>query len=147
MLFWQKEILLKQNEWCYISICNYSIGRLDKLKNITIYYYDSVEGYIKTNKLEIGRGYLVRSDIDIDLELINSSIREIEINLNIGWNLIGSLFQYTTIDNLDKQDIIYKCNGKNYQKLNDIILDPGNAYWIKSERSKEIKLKTNYISK
>ena len=145
-----------ENNWDMISIAeNVNIDSLPlELRSYTndqIYSYDSNNGYQNVNFIEAGKGYWMKFNNNnnvIDFRMSNNEIDNLLLNINVGWNLIGSLSQITRIETSDNIDIVYEYNNGKYSQIviynnNSIILHPGKAYWLKSNNTTTITLFKN----
>ena len=98
-----------------------------------LYGYDS-NGYELLSELNPGKGYWIKLEESDTITIpINNNINELNLNVNVGWNLIGSLFRATMIMEYDTIIAVYEYNSSTgYIIVENNILESGKAYWIKT---------------
>lgn len=140
------------NNWNMISISeNVSVDSLpsdmNSYINNSIYSYDTNNGYQIVDFIEPGKGYWMKfnNNSSIDFYITNNEIDNLFLNINVGWNLIGSLSQITRIESSNNIDIVYEYNNGTYIQIDPIILHPGKAYWLKSNDTITITLIKNHM--
>ena len=111
----------------------------------TLYGFEE-GGYVNTdlNAMEIGSGYWLRFEEDETCAFSGQLIYETSININEGWNLIGSisfsvdLNTIVDIENLIVPGTVYSFTPNGYSE--EVVLDPGKGYWVRANNSGSIIL-------
>jgi hypothetical protein len=97
----------------------------------TLYGFD--ESYYNTGELTAGNGYWLYFNETGDVELNGTSIDQITMSLNQGWNLITGITLPVETEMIDDPDgilvsgTIYGFDGSYF---NAATLTPGNGYWV-----------------
>ena len=111
----------------------------------TLFSFD--DAYTPDSIMIEGEGYWLRFDSAGNTTIIGSTINELTISLNEGWNLISGIS--TTFDISDIQDpdgiiisgTVYGFTSDGYS--NEGILEPGKGYWVRTNGSGSITLIDN----
>ena len=97
--------------------------------------------YIQVDTLENGTGYWANFSTEPqEITMFGDFLKNIEIQVNSGWNIIGSINFDNPVANIctEPSDIIeniYKYNGGYVLMTDDSILTPGKGYWVKTTNS------------
>jgi hypothetical protein len=113
------------------------------LTGVTTYGFDGA--YHSDNALSAGKGYWVRSNSEETVSFRDEGMDEIEIQLQEGWNLIGSLVSalnesaITDTENIIGSPPIYGYSIQNgYESATE--LQPKQGYWLYAEQDGIITL-------
>jgi glucose/arabinose dehydrogenase len=124
--------------WNMISIPHNSfIIAADMLSTYPLFTYKNNE-YISIDSdeiLEPGKGYWVKCDTSTTISYENKDpLSSLNIVLNIGWDMIGTL-SYETVIALSGIDNIFEFNNGTYIEINnnnnEFTLESGKGYWLK----------------
>jgi hypothetical protein len=97
--------------------------------------------YIQVDTLENGTGYWANFSLEPqEITMFGDFLKNIEIQVNLGWNIIGSINFDNPVANIctEPSDIIeniYKYNGGYVLMTDDSILTAGKGYWVKTTNS------------
>lgn len=114
------------------------------LINDTIYEYNNGYQLVNINNLIPNKGYWIRTNEAKTIIFIGNEISSLTLNLNQGWNLVGSIsYPYNLNDINDINDqliLLYKYTDNVYSIDNTAtqIIRPGNAYWLYSNSTNDI---------
>lgn len=124
-------------------------GRKDRIFPNAVsnaYTYDA--GYVVKDTLEIGRGYWLKFNSPQNNIIYGQVQNQLQINLNSGWNIIGSLNSPIDVNTITTnppniiQSLFYEySNG--YQPSN--LLLPGKGYWVKASQNGLLNLSTSLV--
>lgn len=105
-------------------------------------------GYVVKDTLEIGRGYWLKFNSPQNNVIYGQVQNQLQINLNSGWNIIGSLNSSIDVNTITTnppniiQSLFYEySNG--YQPSN--LLLPGKGYWVKAAQNGLLNLSTSLV--
>lgn len=103
--------------------------------------------YILVDTLQNGLGYWIKFPIDEEISMIGSQCLSDSVNVNSGWNMIGSIslpIQTTSVTPSAGISIITPFYGyqNGYTATNTI--EPGKAYWVKVSGTGKLYLNSEY---
>ena len=107
----------------------------------TLYSYYEV--YEIETTLENGLGYWLRFETNHTNPFAGEPLSQLEIELNVGWNLISGLTWQTQVNSIiDSESIIIEGTIYGFYELyeNSDFLIPGKGYWIKTNNNGSIIL-------
>ena len=99
----------------------------------TLFSFDST--YVQQEELEFGRGYWLRFNSSGNILITGVVINEWIVEVNHGWNLIGSITYPIEIEDiLEENELIipgtvFEFNGS-YMNAESIL--PGKSYWLRT---------------
>ncbi|MCC5907246.1 MAG: T9SS type A sorting domain-containing protein [Balneolaceae bacterium] len=107
-----------------------------------IFSFDRI--YQRSDVVYPGYGVWVRSDENEQADINGEALLDLEIDIQTGWNLIGSLADEISVTAIDdpgellSEAPIYEYRNGVYQSVESI--QPGNGYWIHANETGSIKL-------
>ena len=123
---------------------------VNTIKDITSVYNPSIPEFLNTLKrITLGSGYWVNMKDDRILSLNGSMPKEITINLNEGWNLVGfpdvkenppsQVFKSILNDLITVKSVSSVYNPGVPDFLNTLkLIQPGSGYWVKMKKANKI---------
>ncbi len=122
-----------------------------ELENSTVYHFDRF--YRSNTILKPGKGYWIRgssSSSDDTYSLRGEGITELSIDLNEGWNLIGSITGDVSVSSIiDPDNILTTAPVFGYEGTNRVEvtkLETGKGYWLYASDEGEISINLNQSS-
>jgi len=129
-------------EWQLVSVPVYNGTKEMELATI----YNFTDRYELRSSLESGKGYWVksRSYNDEMMAIAGEGVDSLSIDLNRGWNLVGSLSEETDIrliddpDNILTETPLYVYRDGSYREVSSLI--PGAGHWIYASKEGTISI-------
>lgn len=145
---YSKEILQTYNYnsgWNLVSVPikleNYAKQLIFPTSSSDAYTYS--DSYFKVDTLQNGDGYWLKFPTSTSIQLLGQEIECDTLDVSEGWNLIGSITYPVPIENIVLLPPVTTLSGfyeyNNGYKLVNLI-QPGKAYWIKSNSNGKIIL-------
>jgi len=109
----------------------------------TLYSYNG-EQYLLEEELQMGNGYWLRFDNEASTQLSGTSVSDMTLQLNEGWNLISGISTPLDITEIQDPDgimisgTVYGFASGSYS--NEEIIEPGKGYWLRANNSGNIIL-------
>ncbi|MDI6766738.1 MAG: hypothetical protein QME52_07955, partial [Bacteroidota bacterium] len=98
--------------------------------------------YVPIDTLSNGIGFWLKFPDETTIQMLGSIIEHDTIDVNAGWNMIGSISYPVDIDNIvEKPDLIVISNFFEYNGTSYVIADTihqGKAYWVKTQQSGQL---------
>jgi len=99
-----------------------------------IWGYEPDEGWEVPTEMQLGKGYWVKNAVAETISVSNSTIDEINIELQLGWNLIGIPFNAIVPNDIALQ-VIWGYGASGWQSYqSDDVLPMGYGYWMKASQ-------------
>tara|TARA_B100001964_G_scaffold112965_1_gene125952 strand:+ start:37 stop:1293 length:1257 start_codon:yes stop_codon:yes gene_type:complete len=114
----------------------------------TLYSFD--DGYISGSDLTPGEGYWLRFENAGSTTIPGTTINELTVSLNEGWNLVSGLSEDVSIYSVSDPDSIIvpgTLYGFNEGYVGTDILVSGNGYWVRAFEEGEITLTSGALAK
>ncbi|WP_234567705.1 BspA family leucine-rich repeat surface protein [Rhodohalobacter sp. 614A] len=140
--FYNSAIVADNSQWKLVS--NPIGTAIPNHENATLFSFNN--HYQQSSELEPTRGYWIKSktfDAEV-LPITGSGLTSSTIQLQEGWNLIGSLSAPVSVNNIiDESEIltstpVFGFSGSGYEQAE--ILNPNEGYWIYAESDGVIEL-------
>ena len=106
--------------------------------------FDYSSGYNSRDSLAHGKGYWMKFSSAQNVPLIGTPMTRDTIDVNAGWNMIGSVFTKIPVSSINSipggiiTSTFFNYNGSTYLEADSIA--PGSAYWVKSSQSGKLIL-------
>ena len=98
-------------------------------------------GYVEQTELIPGTGYWLRFNSEGSVFLEGELTEQLTLTVNEGWNLISGISFAVIVAEIESELIIegsvFGYDGEYYEPQ---ILEPGNAYWLRSSGDGEITI-------
>jgi predicted esterase len=138
-----------QSRWsmvsCPLIVANDSVSNLFPLAVTKGYSYNPSSGYQEQERMLIGKGYWIRSSDSESVSFTGVGNYIDTINLDDGWNLIGSLTVPIDVKNIviiTDGLIISDVYGFSSSYFATDTIQPGKGYWIKANKNGRIVLRS-----
>ena len=104
------------------------------------------DSYISKDTLQNGKGYWSKFNSSDVIRFIGEKITSDSIDVNLGWNMIGSISYPVRVSSIgsDPPDMIVNdfSTYKDNQYISSDTIQPGHAYWVKTNKSGKLILDT-----
>lgn len=116
-----------------LGVANYEKENIFPNAISNAYRYEG--NYLISDTLDIGIGFWLKFPSTTEVKMVGSIISCDTIDLNVGWNLIGSISRPISVSSLETIPpgiLASKIYGYFYSYYVAVTLFPGRAYWVKA---------------